>query len=185
MSLPNWTKQFKISVGLLAFLSLLLFGLYKYVAMRLAKSDSTHSVAVLPNKDKERITFNEKTHVLMVQTSKGTIKEYAKNPDIQIQKDETVKINRHLSGFENNLFIGAGYGDTGRILLGDNLVHFGRIDLGGAIAWSPDANVVAFKPVLTLGYNVWDNVSVGVGVNALSGLQTKGVDMIGFVSIKL
>ena len=41
MSLPNWTKQFKISVGLLAFLSLLLFGLYKYVAMRLAKSDST------------------------------------------------------------------------------------------------------------------------------------------------
>jgi hypothetical protein len=140
---------------------------------------------VLPKQDKELISFNEKTHEVTVQTATKTIKEYANNPVVEIRKDGSVSVSRHLAGFENNLFIGAGYGDTGRILLGDNLAHFGRIDLGGAIAWSPDANAVAFKPVLTLGYNVWDNVSVGVGVNALSGLQTKGVDMIGFISVKL
>ena len=184
MSLPNWTKQFKISVGLLAFLSLLLFGLYKYVAMRLAKNDSQHSVAVLPNKDKEKISFNEKTHTLTIQTATKTTTEYARNPVVELRKDGSVSVSRHLAGFESEPFLGIGYADTGRIFVGDNVFHFSRFDLMGAVGWTPNNQYPAVKAFAGVSYAVYSNTSVGVCVN-LDSIITKNVSIGGFVSVRL
>ncbi len=141
--------------------------------------------AVLPKNDKETVTFNEKTHLLTVVTSSVTIREYAKNPEVEIRKDGTVKVDRHLVGFENSLFLGAGYADTGRIFLGDNLLHFGRFDLMGAIGWTPDNQYPAIKAYAGVSYNLYSNTSVGVCLNPVSIAQSKGIEIGGFLSVRL
>ena len=45
------------------------------------------AIAALPVNDKEEVSFNEKTHTITVQTTKGAVKEYAKNPTVEIRKD--------------------------------------------------------------------------------------------------
>jgi hypothetical protein len=140
--------------------------------------------AVLPSIDKERISFNEKTHTLTIQTQTKTIKEYANNPDIQIRKDNTIQINRHHAGFENSLFLGAGYSDTGRILLGDNFFHFSRFDIMGAVGWTPDSRYSAFKVYTGVSYLAYSSTAVGLGVDPVSLVTGKPL-LIGFVLVRL
>lgn len=141
--------------------------------------------AVLPSNDKERITFNEKTHTLTIQTATKTVKEYARNPDIQIRKDGSVFLQRHLTGFEKEPFIGIGYSDTWRDYVGANVFHISRFDLIGAIGFAPSHQYVALKPYIGVGWNFWSHTSINLVVNPLSGLSVKGVEIGGFVSVRL
>jgi hypothetical protein len=140
--------------------------------------------AVLPSNVKERIAFNEKTHTLTVQTATKTTTEYARNPDIQILKNGEVKVDRHLSGFENEPFLGGGYADTGRLFLGDNVFHFGRLDLMGAVGWTPDNRYSAIKAYAGINYLVYSNTSVGLGLNPITLAEQK-IEIAGFISVRL
>jgi hypothetical protein len=184
----NLSKHFKISLGIIALVAIGLFVGYRYVLHRIAGISQTAKAvspcpSVLPKADKERITFNEKTHILTVQTAKGMVKEYAKNPVVDIHKDGGASISRHLTGFENEPFIGFGYSDTGRIFLGDNVFHFSRFDLVGAISWTPVASAVSFKVYTGIGYNFYHNTSVNLALNPAM-VVTKTPDIAGFISVR-
>lgn len=139
---------------------------------------------VLPKNDKEEVAFNEKTHILTVVTSSHTLREYAANPEVEIRKDGTVKVDRHLAGFENSPFLGAGYADTGRILIGDNLLHFGRLDLSVSLGWTPDNRYPAVRGFVGIGYNVYSNTSINLGIDT-SVIVTKTPVIAGFISVRL
>lgn len=131
---------------------------------------------VLPSNDRERITFNEKTHILTVQTQTKTITEYAKNPIIELRKDGSVGVSRHLMGFEIDPWLGGGYADTGRLFIGANVFHFSRFDISGSLSWTPDNRYVAVQPFLALGYNVYSNSDIAFVANPLSLTSIKGLE---------
>jgi hypothetical protein len=146
--------------------------------------------AVLPKNDKEQVSFNENTHTLTIQTlqSNGktkTVKEFAYNPVISLTKDNKVVVNRHLMSVGVNPFLGGGYADTGRLFVGANVLSISRFSLGGAIGWTPDNRYTAIHPYFSLGYNVYSNTSINLCVNPLSELQAKGLELGGFVSVRL
>lgn len=181
----NLSKHFKISCAVILAASLALVFVYRRIAQRVTTvfPGLTKPVAVLPKADKERIAINEKTHTLTVQTAKQTIVEYAKNPVVEIKKDGSVNVTRHLTGFENEPFIGFGYSDTGRIFIGDNLYHFGRFDGFGSIAWTPVNSVVAFKAYIGVGYNFYHNTSANLAMDPGIAI-TRTPDIAGFVSVR-
>ena len=177
------SKHFKIMTALLFVAALGLVGGYKWLVSRIKAPPLSSAPSVLPKNDKEEVSFNEKTHTLTVQTATKKLVEYAKNPIVEIRKDGTAEVSRHVAGFENEPFIGFGYSDTGRVFIGDNLYHFGRFDLMGAIGWTPVASAVAFKAYGGIGYNVWHNTSVNFALNPAM-IITKTPDIAGFVSVR-
>lgn len=182
------TNHFKISLGIVFIAAVALIGGYEYVLHRIDGKLPVfehRAVPVLPKNDKETVSFNEKTHVLTVVTATKTVKEYAKSPEVEIRKDGSVMVSRHLTGFENEPFIGFGYSDTGRVFIGDNLFHFSRFDLVGAVSWTPSANAIAFKPYMGFGWNCYHNTSINLALNPLFTLQNRSIDISGFVSIRL
>ena len=140
---------------------------------------------VLPKQDKELISFNEKTHEITIQTAVKTIKEYAKNPVVEIRKDGSVDVSRHLAGFENGWFIGGGYADTGRLFLGDNVFHVGRFDLMGTIGWTPDNRYSAVRAFAGVNYLVYSNTSIGIMFNPVTLAVNHKPELGVLVSVKL
>ena len=184
----NLSKHFKISLGIIALAAIVLFVGYRYVSQRIMRGGTTGTSParppfVLPKNDKETVSFNEKTHVLTVVTATKTIKEYAKSPEVEIRKDGSAVVSRHLTGFENEPFIGFGYSDTGRVFLGDNICHVARLDLLLSVSWTPVNRVIAFKPYAGIGYNFYHNTSVNLAVNPTM-IITKVPDVAGFVSVR-
>jgi hypothetical protein len=182
----NLSKHFKLAVVLIVILSILLAGAFLRLRQQIEAPFSRRNPrasSVLPKNDKEQITFNEKTHILTVQTPNTKVSEYAKNPQVTIKTNGQVSIARHLAGFENEPFIGFGYSDTGRIFLGDNVSHFGRFDLVAAISWTPVNSVVAFKPYAGVGYNFYRNTSINLCINP-AVVITRTPDIAGFVSVR-
>ena len=139
--------------------------------------------AVLPPGVTEKVTYNEKTHTLTVVTPTKTVTEYAKNPDVQLRKGGDVVINRHLTGFEQDFFLGVGYSDCGRIFLGLNFFHFSRFDVNVSLGGVPDDRRVLIKPYLGVGYNVYSNTSLNVAANPIAVALSRP-DIAVFVSIK-
>lgn len=179
------SEHFKHSLKLLGLAIVVLIGGWLWLQHRIRAFVSSYkSPTVLANNVKERISFNEKTHTLIVETPKKTIKEYAHNPEVLIMKDDTVVIKRHLIGFENQFFVGVGYADCGRVFVGDNFFHFSRFDLSGSVGIAPDTTKTVLQPFVAIGYNFYSNTSINLGLNPLHiglyGLPEVG----GFVSIK-
>jgi hypothetical protein len=179
------SRHFKISVGLLALLSLLLFGLYRYVAMRIKEVVPSRPTSVLPKNDKELVSFNEKTHTLTVITAQKTVKEYAVNPVVELRQNGDVVIQRHLAGLSFDPFLGGGYADTGRLFFGANFLHLSRLNVGGAVGWTADNRYASVQPFLSIGYNVYSNTSINGTLAPLSIGSAKGIEIGGFVSVKL
>lgn len=152
-------------------------------SVRLGGSKSI-AVSVLPVNDKEEVSFNEKTHTLTVQTEKSTVKEYAKNPTVEIRKDGSVAITRHLAGLESVPFLGAGITFEGpRLFLGDSFFHIGRLDLNVSIGVPFSSQTAFIRPYVGLGYEVYDNTNLNLVVNPLGAAQSKP-DLALFVSLK-
>jgi len=186
------SKHFKFSALCLLILSLGLWFVYRKIARRIneGRGGQVHTPTVLPQQDKERISYDEKTHTLEIQTATKdgktkTVKEYARNPVVEIRKNGSVVVQRHLTGFENEPFLGVGYADTGRFFVGDNLLHLSRFDVVGAVAFTTNHRFTCVQPFVGVGYNLYHNTSVNLVVNPLSGLSVKGIEIGGFVSIKI
>jgi hypothetical protein len=169
-------KRFLVVSGLFV---ILLSGLFFYLK---SKIKDVTPVRALPTNVKEQVSFNEKTHTLTVQTSKGVVKEYAKNPDVTIMKNGAVKIQRHLFGLENSPFLGLGYADCGRIFIGDNLFHVSRFDLSGSIGIVPDSRHTLLRPYFDIGYNFYSNTSFNLAIDPLTIYTVPQV--AGFISVK-
>lgn len=136
----------------------------------------------LRSDERELVTFNEKTHRVIVETSSGTVKMYARNPTVRIKKDGRVTVDRHMFGFEARPFIGVGYADTTRALLGFEPFYAGAFDASASLGVALDRQYVLAKPYIAIGYNCWSNLSVNAGVNP-TGI--KQLDIILFMSVKL
>jgi hypothetical protein len=139
--------------------------------------------AILPAKDTETVTYDSKKHVVTVVTAKGTTSEYANNPEVEIRKGGDVVIDRHLLGFENDWFFGAGYSDTTRLFLGDNFYHIYRFNFNGSIGGVPDSTKVYVRPYLGVGYNVWSNTSINLGIDPVNLLLGEKPGLAGFISV--
>jgi hypothetical protein len=167
------SNHFKIALSGLLALSLFLFWVYRKGENAIRASGLSNHLKL---DDKETLHFSEKTHTLIVTTAKGTVKMYAKNPDVEIKKDGSVVVNRHLLGLETSPFIGYGYSDTTRLFLGDNFFHVSRFDLHGALGipiylpiGPPEVHRdVFFKPYIGVSYNFWSHLNIHTDVNPLT-----------------
>jgi hypothetical protein len=176
------TKHFKLSLAFLLAAALAVFGGFEWVKHRLMGDlPGIHSrpPVVLPKNDKEVISFNERRHIVSVTTAKGTIREYAKNPTIEIRKDGTVKIDRHLVGFEIEPFMGFGYASRPVVFLGADVFHFSHLELNGSIGFTSNSLAI----YTGVGYNFWGNTSLNVSVNPIGIIASKP-DIALFVSVK-
>lgn len=180
-----FSTHFKWSLRMIALVVTLLFGAFlwlKHKAEHIIQFPSTSSRSGLAKDERELITFNEKTHRVIVETSSGTVKMYARNPTVRVKKNGQVTIDRHLFGFESRPFIGIGYSDTTRALLGFEPFYVGAFDASLSLGISLDKTYVFAKPYVAVGYNCWDNLSVNAGVNP-AGI--KQLDVVLFLSVKL
>lgn len=119
---------------------------------------------ILRPQDKERISYNNTNHILTVTTAKGTTRSYTRNPDVLIEKNGTVVVNKHTFGLEHAPFLGMGVSFDGASLkkngyLGLNLLYAWRFDLGPALALGQ----IGVRPLLQGQYNVASNTSIMVG----------------------
>ena len=140
---------------------------------------------VLPKNDVELITYNENKHVITVTTPKGTVKQYSRNPDVEVRKDGTVKVDDISHGWEIRPFIGLGYSDTGRAYTGCQLYYFHQFDAGASFGWTADNRYNAVQPMLSLSWNFYSNSSLHVGINPVSFVTEKKPEVGVFFSVKL
>lgn len=180
-----FSDHFKRSLGLIGLAVVLLLGGFLWLKHRVERVISIPSIpghTGLAADERELITFNEKTHRVIVETSSGTVKMYARNPTVRIKKDGRVTVDRHMFGFEARPFIGVGYSDTTRALLGFEPFYWGPFDASVSVGVSLDNQYVFAKPYAAVGYNCWGNLSVNAGINP-AGIRQ--LDVILFMSVKL
>jgi hypothetical protein len=179
-----FSTHFKNSIKALVVLAALLLAAYLYLKHRI------HDVMVppqlsLPKNDKETIVYNENRHEIGITTSSGTTWQYSRNPEVEVRKDGTIKVDTHMWGTELRPFLGIGYSDTGRVYVGIYLFYFRQFDAGASFGWTADNRKNAFQPMLSLSYNVWSNTSINIGMNPVPiVLQTKP-EIAGFISVRL
>lgn len=179
------SDHFKHSLKILGLVGTLLFGMFLWLKHKVDKAIQLPSITShigLAKDERELITFNEKTHRLTVETSSGTNKLYARNPTVRVKKDGRIVIDRHLFGFEARPFVGVGYADTTRALLGFEPFYWGPFDASISLGVTLDRQYVLAKPYISAGYNCWGNLSINTGVNPVG---VKELDIIMFVSVKL
>lgn len=180
------SHHFKHSIRLIGVAVLLALGAFLWLLHRLNRDTSGYVPpgAVLGPHITERVVFNEKKHTLTVTTRKKTIKEYAKNPDVQITDKGDVILGRHLAGFENDWFMGAGYADCGRLFIGANVFHFGRFNLLGTVGFAPDTSKTLLRVYAGVGYNIWSNTSINVALDPVNLILSYPPQVAGFISVK-
>ncbi len=157
------SSHFKISLALISVASMLLMAAGAWMANRLDRRGGAfqpiRSLA-LSAKDREEVLYNSTSHILTIVTSSGTVREYTRNPDIHYQKDGKVIVNRKLFGLEVSPYLGVGYSSRANAYVGVNLLDAWRFDAGVALALGGST-----RPLLSLGYNVWSNTSINVGLD--------------------
>lgn len=178
------SSHFKHSLVLVGVFVALLLGAYIYLKHRI------HDVIVppqilLPKNDKAVITYDENRHRIGTTTASGTTWQYSRNPSVEIRKDGTVKVDAHTWGKELRPFIGLGYSDTGRGYVGCYLFYFRQFDAGISAGWTADNRKPAFQPMLSIGYNIWSNASINVGINPLTVAGLSKPEPAVFLSVRL
>lgn len=180
------TDHFKRSLGFIGLIIALLLVTFLWIKHRVERTITLPSIspthAGLATDERELVSFNEKTHRVTVVTSSAIVKMYARNPTVRVKKDGRVTVDRHLFGLEARPFIGVGYSDTTRALLGFEPFYWGAFDASISLGASLDKQYVFAKPYAAIGYNCWGNLSVNAGVNP-AGI--KQLDVILFISVKL
>jgi hypothetical protein len=180
-----FSDHFKFSLKIIAVIGAILLGAFLWFKHKVERTIVLLSIpghTGLRSDEQELITFNEKTHRIIIETSSGTVKMYARNPTVRVKKDGRITVDRHMFGFEARPIIGVGYSDTTRGLLGFEPFYWGAFDASVAIGVSLDHQYVFAKPYISAGYNCWGNLSVNAGVNP-TGL--KDLDFVLFMSVKL
>lgn len=180
------SKHFKISCAAILIGTVALLFVYHYFSQQIKRlvQSPPRTSSVLPKNDTERVEFNEKTHTLTVQTKTKTITEYAKNPTVEIRKDGSVVISRHLAGFENEWFMGVGLVLSGpRFFVGDNLLHLSRFDVQASVGVPFEKQTGFLRLYAGFGYNLYSNSSLNLAINPLK--MTSGIpDIALFLSVR-
>jgi hypothetical protein len=169
------SNHFKISCAAILIGTVALLFVYHYLSQhveQLIPGLRPRAATVLPLKDKELVSYNEKTHTLTVQTPNKTVTEYAKNPIVELRKNGDVVIGRHLAGFENEWFMGVGLVLSGpRFFVGDNLLHLSRFDVQASVGVPFEKQTGFIRLYAGLGWNFYSNTSLNLSVNPLAAAQ--------------
>jgi hypothetical protein len=178
------SKHFKnMIVGLVVIASLLRI-MYFWLEIHIHDVIVPHQMT-LPKNDKETIVYNENRHEIGITTPTGTKWRYSRNPEVEIQKDGTVKVDTHLWGTELRPFLGLGYSDTGRVYMGTDLLYFRQFDAAASFGWTADNRKPAFQPMLSLGWNFYSNTSLNIGANPLPIMLHTKPEIAVFISVRL
>lgn len=178
------SDHFKRSLKLIGVVVALLLGGYFWLRHRIHDIIAPKQIT-LPKNDKAVITYDENRHRVGTTTANGTTWQYSRNPDIEIRKDGTVKVNTHMWGTELRPFLGLGYSDTGRGYIGCYLFYFRQFDAGASFGWTADNRKPAFQPMLSLSWNFWSNTSLNVGANPVSIVLHQKPEIAVFLSVRL
>lgn len=148
--------RYKVFAVLSVLLSVFLFG--RYYKKPLTTSGSA---AILKPTDKEEILINPVKHTITVVTASGIKTETLpeRESEIDIGKDNNVKITASQFGFEHSPFVYAGFSNHFRYGAGLDALYFKKLDLGIGLAGSAGTSTVVFAQ---LSYNVFDNVRLGI-----------------------
>src|SRR5260221_3578106 len=139
----------------------LLIGLGGIVWRSTRTPDSKVLVSILPANVSKRIQYDNRRHELITIDSSGNArKQFAKSPIIDINKDGSVSISRHLWGIEHEPYIGLGYGSDIRICLGVDVVYVNRLNLGFGLT----SNSKNLRLYTALNYNIWSNTGLMIGI---------------------
>ena len=180
-----FSTHFKRSTTLLGILAILLSGLYFWFQHRIREVFPLQpSHTVLPRNIKEEILFDSNKHTITVVTNKGTSTHYSKHGSVYVTNAGDVLVHYKPISLELEPFVGYGYSDSFRFQLGTNFLQLWRFDLWGDVGFRTSPGPRLFEPGIGIGYNVWHNASLNVGVNIFSLLPAQQIEPVGFVSIK-
>jgi hypothetical protein len=180
----TFSDHFKHSLKILGVMCVLLLGSYLWLKHKIHNIFVPPQV-VLPRNDKEIVKYNENTHTITVTTAKGTTTQYSRNPNVEIRKDGTVKVDTYLWGTELRPILGVGYSDTGRAYTGYQLLYIRQFDFGPAIGWTADNRKAMFQPIVFGGWNFYSNTSLSVGMNPLTYILQQPPIVAVFLNVRL
>ncbi len=179
-----FSAHFKRTLAAIAAIIALLLGAYVYLKAHIRDVLMPPHV-VLPANDKEIVSYDENRHTISVTTAKGTTRQYSRNPSVEIRKDGTVKVDTHTWGTEVRPFLGVGYSDTGRVYTGCQLFYYRQFDAAASFGWTVDGTRPTFQPMLSIGYNIWSNTSLNIGINLLTIAGLSKLEPALFLSVRL
>lgn len=140
--------------------------------------------SVLPPKTIAVIKFDESRHTIAVTTNKGTKTAFARKPEVRINEDKTVTVFTHSYGIIRKPFLGVGFSNTIRGYVGVSLLYWKRFDGSISLGITSDRRFNAVEPTISIGYLVYSNTSVNLGVVPLSYLPGQQPEVAAFVSLK-
>lgn len=160
---------------------LLLFGLW---ALYSRKPGTIPSGSVLPKDVVAVVKFDESKHSLAVTTKEGTKVTYARKPEVRFNQNGTVTTYTNAFGTLRKPFLGIGFSNTIRGYVGLSLLYWTRFDLNVSVGITSDRRFNALEPTIGIGYLVYSNTSVNIGIVPLSYLPGQIPEVAGFVSLK-
>jgi len=157
----------KIKLG--SIITLVLLVSYKLHSCNKPVISKSVSDSLKPN-EKEKVSYNQQTHVITDVKDNGTItKEYGRNPTFTVNKNGTITMSRNDWGFEHLPFVGFAMHDTPRVHLGVSLFYYNRWDANLSLALTTSSTSVIsdwVRPTLSISYNVYSNTNLFVGVDS-------------------
>jgi hypothetical protein len=155
-------KRGAIYAGIIAALSVLWWGLHK----RDGKMDQQISRPILMPSEAAKIILDPTHHTVVTVTRTGPVKQTYLPPhvvSVTVGQDGKVTVTSRAWGTEISPFIGLGFSDKARIVLGLDLIYWHRWEAGPYVG-------LGFGPVscrvgVRVAYNVWNNTSLFLGVD--------------------
>jgi hypothetical protein len=154
-------NTFKIIGGLLVLLSLWLI-----VNHFTTKRDTATTSTVLAPDEQAKIIINPREHKISVVTP-GHVEEHymsGSRPESITEKNGHLLVNSPSFGAEKSPFFSLLYSEAPRVAIGVNLLYYRRLDLGLGLS-SSLTTPLSLRPYACIGYNVYSNTSVVVGVD--------------------
>lgn len=174
----------KYKMGFVLFVAFII-ALTIYSCAHKRSVDSTASQAVLPPGAVNKVIVNPQAHTLTVLTPghSETLFLPSRPSDIIVYEDGHTKIEVSEYGFEEQPFLGPGFGDgKGRVYLGLNQFYFKRADFFWALGLGTNYTV---QPIIGIGYNFWSNTSINIGLNPVNSILEEKPEYGVFLSVKL
>lgn len=155
---------FRFSI-FLAFVSLVLWALYKWETRATTASTAPSAHAVLPKEDREQLIVDTRHHTITIVKAEGTEIQYLPEvpTTVDIRKDGTVRVMAQKWGPEIRPFIGLAFSDNARFGIGVDILYWHRFNLGAGIA--PRVDFRDGRGFVSVDYNLVDNLYVSIGVD--------------------
>lgn len=170
-------KNWKLYLPLVPLLLLAIWVLY-------SRKGEPPTPTVLPQGVIAIVKFDESKHALTVVTSKGSKTTFARKPEVRINEDKTTTVFTHSYGAYRKPFLGLGFSNTIRGYFGVSLLYWQRFDVNCSVGITSDRRFNALEPTISIGYLMYSNTSINLGVVPLSYLPGKPPEIAGFVSLK-